>query len=73
VPNTYDEGLKQILSPTFFNYFGEFRIKRFPDTATLEKYISNNEYGYSGAYPGICLGFRVIEHSKTSYELELMH
>lgn len=54
-----------------YDRLGELRLKRFESNEDVDKYISDERYGFAEK-PGICFGFKVVEHAKNDYELELV-
>lgn len=54
-----------------YEKLGELKLKRFGSNEDLDKYISDENYG-KAEKPGICFGFKVMEHAKNDYELELI-
>ena len=50
--------------------FGNFTIKNFTNKEELFTYIGDEDYG-EAVKPAICFGFKIVENSLKSYELEL--
>lgn len=51
--------------------FGAFEFREFESKQAIDEYVSQADYGWNPAKPGLCLGFQVHENSASDYELEI--